>query len=463
MTILEAARALRARECSSRELTLEALGRIRQGNPSLNAFITVTGESALARARDMDEELDRGRDRGALHGIPVALKDVFLTKGVRTTCGSLLFAGHVPGHDAAVVERLEAAGAVTVGKTNMHELAYGVTSENPHFGAVHNPWDLGRMAGGSSGGSAAAVAAGMVSIAMGSDTGGSIRIPAAFCGVVGLKPTYGRVSRHGVIPLSLSLDHMGPLTRSVRDAALVLEATAGHDPRDPSSSRRPVERYLPEERVSIRDLRIGLAEDWLENADPEVAAAVRRMASVAESLGARVAAVRLPDMDAANAAGRLILLVEAAAILERDLARRDQFGDDVRALLDQGRLVPATKYVNAQRLRRGMRQEFASVWTEADCLFTPAAPVTAPRLGAATVTVRGSTEDLRPSVTRFSRPFNLLGLPALSMPCGLDAEGLPIGLQMVGRPFAEATVLRVAAALEDATGIAVQAPPPHVS
>ncbi len=460
MTILEAARALTSQRCSSLELTREALERIRKLNPVLNAFITVMEESALARARRMDEELLRGLHRGPLHGIPVALKDVFSTQGTRTTCGSRVFAEHVPDHDAAVVERLEAAGAVVVGKTNMHELAYGVTSDNPHYGAVRNPWDRARVAGGSSGGSAAAVAAGMVFMAMGTDTGGSIRIPASFCGTVGLKPTYGRVSRYGVLPLDFSLDHMGPLTRSARDAALALEAIAGFDPRDPSSSRQPVERYLPEETADIQGLRVGLPQDfYFENADAAVAEAVEGMAKTAEGLGARVVQVRLPDVAAVNTIGRVILLAEAAAIMERDLARRGEFGDDVRALLDQGRLIPATDYVNAQRLRRLKQQEFASVWHEVDCLFTPTTPTSAPRLGAQSVEVGGRTEDLRLATTRFVRAFNVLGFPALSMPCGLDSRGLPMGLQIAGKPFAEATVLRVAAALEDATGFSKQAPP----
>jgi aspartyl-tRNA(Asn)/glutamyl-tRNA(Gln) amidotransferase subunit A len=459
VTVLEAAHALRSQTCSSAELTGEALERIRKLNRALNSFLTVMEESALARARQMDDELGRGLHRGPLHGIPVALKDVFSTKGTRTTCGSRIFAGYVPDHDAAAVERLEAAGAVVVGKTNMHELAYGVTSDNPHYGAVRNPWDPERVAGGSSGGSAAAVAAGMVFMAMGTDTGGSIRIPASFCGTVGLKPTYGRVSRYGVLPLDFSLDHMGPLTRSAHDTALVLEAIAGFDPRDPSSSRRPVERYLPEEPVDIRGLRIGLPQDfYFENADAEVVEAVRRMAGVAEGLGARVAQVRLPDVAAVNTIGRIILLAEAAAIMERDQARRGEFGDDVRALLDQGRLIPATDYVNAQRLRRLKQQEFARVWLEADCLFTPTTPTTAPRLGERTVTIGGTTEDLRLATTRLVRAFNVLGWPALSMPCGFDSLGLPMGLQIVGKPFAEATLLRVAAALEDVTGFAKHAP-----
>jgi aspartyl-tRNA(Asn)/glutamyl-tRNA(Gln) amidotransferase subunit A len=333
----------------------------------------------------------------------------------------------------------------------MHELAYGVTSENPHYGPVLNPADQTRISGGSSGGSAAAVAAGMVFAALGSDTGGSIRIPASFCGVVGLKPTYGRVSRFGVLPLDFSMEHIGPLARSVRDAALVLEAIAGHDPRDPSSARRPVEHYLPDEPADISGMRIGLPEGFFfENADSEVAAAVRRMAAVAEGLGAHLIQVRLSDMAAINTVGRILLLVEAAAVFEPYQARWDELGEDVRTMFYQGRLIPATDYVNAQRLRRRMQEDFAAVWNQVDCLFTPTTPVTAPPLGAQQVTIGEINEDLRPAVTRFTRPFNVLGLPALSMPCGLDSGGLPIGLQIVGPPFAEAAVLRVGAALEDA-------------
>src|SRR5437773_8047010 len=304
MTITEAAVALRARRISATELTSMALDRITKLDPKLNAFITVMQENARAQARQADEELAQGLDRSPLHGIPVAVKDVFSTQGVRTTCGSKVFADFVPKGDAAVVEKLKAAGAVLIGKTNMHELAYGITSTNPHFGAVRNPWDLERIPGGSSGGSGSAVAADLVFMAMGSDTGGSIRIPASFCGTVGLKPTSGRVSRYGVMPLDFSLDHMGPLTRSARDAAVVLEAIAGCDPRDETSSREPVGDYVPETGCSIRELRIGLPLNfYLERLDPDVDVAVRKMAATAESLGARVIPVRVPDIEALNAVG----------------------------------------------------------------------------------------------------------------------------------------------------------------
>jgi aspartyl-tRNA(Asn)/glutamyl-tRNA(Gln) amidotransferase subunit A len=450
VNILQVAPDLSAGWVSAVDLTRAALASIERLNPSLNAFLTVTAESALARARQADEEITRGRYLGPLHGIPVALKDVFCTRGVRTTCGSTLFADYVPGHDSAVAEKLAAAGAVLIGKLNMHELAYGITSNNPHFGAVRNPWNTGCVPGGSSGGSGAAVAAGMVFAAMGTDTGGSVRIPASFCGTVGLKPTFGRVSRYGVLPLDFSLDHMGPLTRSVRDAAVVLEAIAGFDARDDTSSRRPVESYVPGDGCSIQGLRIGVPRNfYCERVEPDVAAAVAAALDRAAALGARLVPLRIPDIAAINAVGRVILLAEASALMEPHLDRRDRFGADVLALFDQGRLLPATDYVNAQRLRRLAQREFRKLWTEVDCLLIPTTPNTAPAIGQATLAIDGEMEDVRLASTRFVRGINVLGLPALSLPCGLDARGLPIGLQIVGPEFAEATVLRAGAALED--------------
>jgi aspartyl-tRNA(Asn)/glutamyl-tRNA(Gln) amidotransferase subunit A len=452
MTIQEAGRALRAREVSSRELTAGCLERIEKGNGRLNAFLTVTAEAALAAAEVADRELASGQDRGALHGIPIALKDVFCTKGVRTTCGSLLYKDYVPGYDAAVAERFAAAGAVMVGKTHMHELAYGVTSNNPHFGPVRNPWDTDRVPGGSSGGSGAAVADGMAFVAMGSDTGGSIRVPGAFCNTVGLKPSYGRVSRYGVLPLDFSLDHMGPLTRTVRDAAICLQVLAGRDERDDTSSFAPVDEYVPAEGVSMRGLRIGVPENfYFDLVEPEVEAAVRGMAALAADLGARVETVRVPDVASLNAVGRVILLSEASAVYERFADRRSDFGADVRVLFDQGALLPATDYVNAQRLRRQFREEFLRLFDGIDLLLTPTAPTVAKRIGDTTITIRGVEEDFRLATTRLVRGVNVLGFPAISIPCGFGEGGMPIGLQLIARPFAERVLLAGAAALEDAT------------
>lgn len=454
MTILEAARLLRAKEVSSAELVEESLRRISTLNPKLNAFITVMEESARKAARVADDELARGEDPSPLLGIPIAVKDVFATRGVRTTAGSKLFSNHIPDHDAAVVERLAAAGAILVGKNNLHELAYGVTSNNPHFGAVRNPHDLGRIPGGSSGGSGAAVAAEMVFAAIGTDTGGSIRIPASYCGVVGLKPTYGRVSRFGVLPLDFSMDHMGPLTRSVGDAAVVLGAIAGYDPRDDTSSRRPVERYDPSAASgSLSGVRLGMPVNFgFDHTSPAVADAIRRAARLAEDLGGRIIEVRLPDMDALNAIGQVILLAEASAVFTSQLDERGSFGEDVFALLQQGRLIAATDYVNAQRLRRLKCEEFRAVWREADVLITPATPISAPKIGETKVEVGDRQEEVRLASTRLTRGFNVLGLPAISIPCGRDAGGLPLGMQIIAPAFEETRLLRIAAALESALG-----------
>ncbi|MFN0106689.1 MAG: amidase [Bryobacteraceae bacterium] len=459
MNIQEAGRALRARQVSSRELTERCLRSIENGNGRLNAFLTLTAEQALAAAAKADDELAAGTDRGPLHGIPIALKDVFCTRGIRTTCGSLLFKDHVPDYDCAVAERLAGAGSILLGKTHMHELAYGVTSNNPHFGPVRNPWNVERVPGGSSGGSGAAVASGMAFLAMGSDTGGSIRVPGAFCNTVGLKPTYGRVSRYGVMPLDFSLDHMGPLTRTVRDAALCLQVLAGRDERDETSSHALVDSYLPEEGVSMRGLRVGVPSNfYFDQVDPEVAAAVRKMVQLAGGGGAHLEAVTVPDVAALNVVGRVILLSEASAVFERFADRRGEFGADVRALFDQGALLPATDYVNAQRLRRQLRDAFLRLFAGIDVLMTPTTPTVAKRIGENTILVNGVEEDFRLATTRLVRGINVLGFPAISIPCGFDGDGMPIGLQMIGRPFAERQLLAAAAALEDATEFHKQMP-----
>ena len=440
---------LRARRVSAVELAADAIARIER-HSQLRAFITVTAEQAMEEARQADRELASGVDRGPLQGIPIALKDLFATRGLRTTAGSRVYENFVPDYDATVVERLRAAGAVMLGKLNMHEMAYGITSANPHFGPVRNPWNPEHSPGGSSGGSGAAVATGMAYMAMGSDTGGSIRIPAAFCGTVGLKPTYGRVSRHGVLPLGWTLDHMGPLTRTVRDAALVLNAIAGGDSKDPTASRRPVPDYVPEPHCKIVGLRIGVPENFFfERLDPDVERAVGGALARAEALGASVRPVALPDVAALNAVARVILLSEASAVALPALDRREWFGPDVLALFDQGCLVPATDYINAQRLRRVMRREFDRLWKDIDCFVTPTTPNTAPRIGAPTVSLGGRDEDVRLATTRLVRGINALGYPALSIPCGVSGAGLPIGLQIVGPAFEEGRLLRLGAALED--------------
>ena len=443
MTILEAAAALRAKSVSSLELTDASLKRIERANPKLNAFITVIADAARARAVAMDAELSRGVDRGPLHGIPVAHKDLMMTRGVRTTAGSKIFFDFVPAEDAAVVEKWNDAGAVMVGKTGLHELAYGITSTNPHFGPVRNPWDTERIPGGSSGGSAAAVAADLVFAATGTDTGASIRLPASFCGAVGLKPTYERVSRRGVIPLGLTLDHVGPITRTVRDAAAAFQAMAAK----PSG-------FVPAATVDIRGLRIGLPQNYyFDRLDLEVAGAVRGAVQTAAALGAKIVDVRVPDIEGLNTVARVLLLVEAVSNLGPHLGRRADFGADVLALLDQGRCISGADYADAQRLRRMFIREFSKLWRELDCVFTPISPIAAPKIGQATVEIGGSTEDARLASTRFMRGINALGIPALSLPCGFTQSGLPIGLQILCAPQQEDKLLRIGAAMEDALAL----------
>lgn len=437
MTIAEVAQALRSRRISSVELTTQCLDRIAKLNPVLNAFITITGDSALARAQELDRELAQGLDRGPLHGIPIAHKDLLWTKGIRTTSGSKILADFVPDRDAPVVAKLADAGAVMVGKAGLHELAYGISSDNPHFGTIRNPRNPEHSPGGSSGGSGVAVATGMAFVATGTDTGGSIRVPASYCGVVGLKPTYGLIDRRGVQPLGLSLDHVGPLARTVDDARLALHAMS-----DPAK--------LKPAPQAVREIRVGLPENfYFDVVLPEVKAAVHKAALQAEKLGARVIPIRVPDVEALNAAGLVILLSEAAAVHQANLTRRRaDFGADVLALLDQGSLVPAADYINAQRQRRLLLDQFHKLFQGIDCLITPSTPITAPRIGQTEITLADVKYDTRFLTTRFARGCNALGFPALSMPCGESPEGLPIGLQIIARPFEENLLLALGESLE---------------
>ncbi len=435
MTVSESGRLLRARKISCVELLEQTLADIKQRDV-FRSFITMTEEDARLEALERDRELAAGVDRGPFHGVPTAFKDLFYTKGVRTTAGSLLFRDFVPDYDATVVERMKAAGAVSLGKTNMHELAYGITSKNPHYGFVLNPHDTSRVAGGSSGGSAALVGAGLLAMSLGSDTGGSIRIPASFCGVVGLKPTYGRVSRWGVMPLAFSLDHVGPIGATVEDCALAMNAIAGPDTFDlPVTS-------------DLRGVRVGVPVNFFfERVDEEVAAAVKRAIAEMARLGATLIDVRIPDPGEMNAAARTVQLSETAALYAQQTDPK-LFGEDVWLLIQQGKLIAAHDYVNAQRLRTLFRREFDALWQNIDVLAAPTTPIAAPRLEALTVKTGATEEDTRIACTRLVRAINYLGEPALSMPCGKTTGGLPIGLQLISAPFSEAALLRIASVIE---------------
>ncbi len=452
---------LRRKALSPTELTKDCLSRIHRHNGRLNAYLTVTADEALRDAAEADREIAAGRHRGPLHGIPFSLKDLFATCGVRTTAGSKILADWVPKEDAHVVVRLKKAGAVIVGKTHMHEFAYGVSNDNPHYGPARNPWDPDRIPGGSSGGSAAAVAAGLCAGTLGTDTGGSIRIPSALCGLVGLKPTYGRTSRHGVVPLCWSLDHVGPLARTAADAAAILQAIAGHDPKDPASARVPVPDYSAGLGGGVKGLALGVPRDFFfDRLDPEVRAAVDAALKTLEGLGARLVPVSLPHTKYVPAISFGIQVPEAFAYHEKTLrTRAHEYGADVRTRLEVGRYISAAHYLKAQRARRLVMEDFRRMFQTVQAILTPIVPIPATPIGANTVTMEGKSIDVRGALTGFARSFNVTGLPAATVPCGFTAGGLPIALQVAGRPFDEATVLRIVHAYEQAAGWSGRRPP----
>ncbi|MFO1400830.1 MAG: amidase [Steroidobacteraceae bacterium] len=439
---------LRRKSVSPVELTRACLERIERLNPRVNAFITVTAGQALQQARVAEAEIQRGQWRGALHGVPLALKDLIDTAGIRTTAASAVFEDRVPAEDAEVVRRLEAAGAVLLGKLNLHEFAYGGTSVPSHFGPVHNPWNLERIAGGSSGGSGAAVAARLCYGALGTDTAASVRHPAAYCGVVGLKPTYGRVSTRGVIPLSWSLDHVGPLARSAGDAALLLEAIAGHDPGEPTSVDRPPESYSKSLEVRAGSLRLGnVRRPYFEGIDPDIAAAVGAAIDALARLGAHVRDVDLPY----NNVLLTIASAEAWAFHRPYFTRTpERYQPMTRARLEQAATISAADYIEARREMDRLRAGADGAFADVDLLITPTTAI-------APIAISEGTRDPplpadgTPIEFRNTHMFDVLGLPAISVPCGFTRDGLPIGLQIAGPRFAEARVLALAHAYQQIT------------
>jgi aspartyl-tRNA(Asn)/glutamyl-tRNA(Gln) amidotransferase subunit A len=437
---------LRKRQTSCLALVETAIAALKRDK--LNAVITLMEEDAIKTAVERDKELAAGMDRGLLHGIPLAHKDLFCTQGVRTTAGSLLYRDFIPAYNAMVIDKLNTAGAITIAKLNLHELAYGITSKNPHYGFIRNPHDPERIPGGSSGGSAALVAMGAIAMSLGTDTGGSVRIPASYCGVVGLKPTYGRVSRRGVLPLATGLDHVGPIAASIEDCALAMNIIAGPDSEDESSAKISVPDFNLPPLKSLAGIRIGLPQNFFfSSVQDEVAAAVRRAAREAERLGAEVKELPVVDFQEVNLAARVVQMAEVAA-LYANCNDSSQFGRDVWALIQQGRMIAGHEYVNAQRLRTVFRREMDALWTQVDLLFTPTTPITAPLIEETTVNINGKIEDARMASTRLVRGLNFLGEPALSMPCGRTDQNLPIGLQIIGPPFMEPRLLQVGRTLE---------------
>ncbi len=453
LSLREAADRLRQRALSPVALLDAMVARTAAVEPRLNAYVRPMFDQARAEAEAAEREIAAGQYRGPLHGIPVALKDNYWTRGVTTAAGAKLLADFVPPEDGAVVAKLRAAGAIISGNTNMHELAIGGSTTNPHYGPTHNPWRLDCIPGGSSGGSAAAVAAGCCFAATGTDTAGSVREPAAYCGLVGIKPTYGRVSIRGIMPLSWSLDHAGPLTRTVEDGALVLQAIAGYDPQDQCSADVPVPDFTAELGRGVGGLRLGVPRPYFfDQLDAEVAATVETAIGVLRDLGASVEEVAFERAAWAPALFPLISRPEAASYQEELLRTRPDDYGDVRVQVELGKLVLATDYLRAQRLRTAMRQELEGLFTRVDALVMPTTRTVAHPIGQPFTEVAGrpvpNTSHLWVGLTV---PFDLTGTPAVSVPCGFAANGLPIGLQIAGRAWDEATILRIAAAYEAAT------------
>lgn len=446
-SILETGELLRKREVSPVELTKSCLDQIEKLNPTLNAFITVTAELALAQARAAEDEIGRGNWRGPLHGIPLALKDLIDTAGIRTTAASALFEDRVPAEDAEVVRRLKNAGAVLLGKQNLHECAYGGSSMISYYGEVRNPWNPSCIAGGSSGGSAASAAAGLGYGALGTDTAGSVREPAALCGIVGLKPTYGRVSTRGVIPLSWSLDHVGPLARTVSDAAVLLQAIAAHDARDANSVDAPVPDYLAALREGLKPLKIGIPRKFFyEELDREVASAVEQAIAVVSALGNELfeIVIEVPT-------DRTLQTAEAYAYHAKFVSRSPElYQAETLRRIRSGEEISADEFEKRRREQKQIRSSIHKAFEKVDALLTPTAPVPAPAIDE----LKRNPELLRPCellLLRNTRPVNVWGLPAISIPCGFTSAGLPVGLQIIGPHWREDRVLQLAYAYEQAT------------
>jgi aspartyl-tRNA(Asn)/glutamyl-tRNA(Gln) amidotransferase subunit A len=444
LTITQASKLIRQKKLSPVELGKASLDRIDRLNPSLNAFITITRENAIKQAETAEREIHEGHWRGPLHGIPIGLKDLIDTAGVKTTCASELFAERVPNEDAEIVRRLNRAGAVILGKQNLQEFAWGGTSASSYYGPVRNPWNVERIAGGSSGGSAAAVATGMCFGAIGTDTGGSIREPAAFCGIVGLKPTYGRVSTRGVFPLSWSLDHVGPICRSVADTAVMLDAIAGYDPLDPTSLDHPAEKYADAMDVGTK-LRIGMAQrPFFDDVDPEIQSVITNAVSVILKMALDVLEVELPDVPAT------VQAPEVFAVHQKYFdSRPELYGKWMRERLKQATSIDTVAYIQGLQELHKIRRSISDVFEKVDLIVSPTTPVPP-------ITIAEALEMPLPGPTgelwlRNTRPFNVYGLPTISVPCGFTKSGLPIGLQIAGPHFGEARVLAFAHAFEQAT------------
>jgi aspartyl-tRNA(Asn)/glutamyl-tRNA(Gln) amidotransferase subunit A len=460
MTLTEVARAIAAKQLSSHEVTRACLHRIAQWQPHLNAFMAIESEPALKAATAADEELAKGDIKGPLHGVPLAHKDMYYDAGHVSTCGSLIRRDFVASTTSTALQRLKDAGTVRLGTLQMAEFAYGPTGHNAHYGAVHNPWKHGHVTGGSSSGSGAAVAARLTFAALGSDTGGSIRMPAHFCGVTGLKVTWGRVSRAGAMPLSQSLDTVGPLAQTAEDCALLLGLMAGLDPEDPTASAAPVQDYLAATKASLKGLRIGVPKSfYVDDLDADVAKALDATIATLKAEGADVVQVGLTDHRQLSAASQIVLAVEAAAFHKRWLIERPQdYGPQVLMRLQNALAVSGVTYLEALRWRGAALAAHIAATSGVDAVIAPVSPVAAPSIAESDIGAGQNAEAVIQRLTRFTRPINYLGLPSLAIPCGFSSSGLPIGMQLIGRSFDEATVLTIGAAFQRATDFHAKVP-----
>ena len=449
----ELGRAYLSGSLSPVEVTKAMLERIERLNPRMNAFLKITADEALEQARSAETEILAGEWRGPLHGVPVSVKDLFFTRGVETTGGSPVYRQFTPDFDSTVVARLKTAGAVLLGKTHLHELAYGITNDNPHYGPCLNPWDRTRIPGGSSGGSAAAVSAGLSFASYGTDTGGSIRIPASYCGVTGLKPTYGRISRYGVIPLSVNLDHVGPFARTVKDAAIAAEIVAGADKNDPSCLGTPCPSWAESLEGSIRGWRIGVVRgSFIGRLHPEIALAMAHAERELEHAGAEIGEVEIPDAVEVGEVAHLLQMADGAAVYHHRIVEQPEaFSEDVRILIEQGHLVSAVDYINAQRCRRQFQEKLHLLFRGFKAMILPATPIPAPLLKQSQVELAGVQEDVGLASTRLVRPFNFAGVPVLTVPCGFTNVGLPFGMQIVTRAEDELTGLSLGHVYQERT------------
>ncbi len=460
MTLVALAKAIAEKKISSREATQSCLARIAQWQPRLNAFMAIEQDAALAAAGAADAALAKGASRGVLHGVPLAHKDMYYDAGKVVTCGSKIRRDFVATTTSTALQRLKDAGTVRLGSLQMAEFAYGPTGHNAHFGAVHNPWNLDHITGGSSSGSGAAVAARLTSAALGSDTGGSVRMPAHFCGVTGLKTTVGRVSRAGAMPLSQSLDTVGPLAQSAEDCALLLGLMAGADPEDPTAITGPLPDYMAATRQPMQGITIGVPNAfYVDDLDPEVARVLDETVATLRREGAEIVKVELPDQRQLASASQLVLAVEAAAFHKRWMIERPQdYGPQVLMRLQNGLAVPAISYLEAMRWRGPALSAHVAATAGVDAVIAPVSPIPAPTIAESDVGNSPEADAVLPRLTRFTRPVNYLGLPALSIPSGFTKSGLPVGLQLIGRSFDEATLLRIGAAFQRVTDFHARVP-----